>query len=234
MGHTLTLKHMFETGVASPEIPLDGTRERLLEAAGEVFAQKGFRDATIREICSRAGANIAAINYHFGGKERLYSEVLHYVDSVTSERHPERPPGLESMAPEDQLAWFIRQFMNRLFDSGRPSWHERLINREMVEPTFALDELIDRNIRPRSAVLQRIIRAFLGSNATDPQVQRAQASIVGQCLFYWNCRPVITRVLPQVGVGPDCIDSIAAHVTAFSLHGLRGLRAEMDAKENPA
>ena len=52
------------------------TRRQLLEAAGEVFAEAGFRDATVREICRRAGANIAAISYHFGDKEKLYAEVL--------------------------------------------------------------------------------------------------------------------------------------------------------------
>ena len=88
----------------------DGTRERLLEAAGEVFAQKGFREATIREICARAGANIAAINYHFGGKERLYAEVLRYVDSMKADRHPFTAPET-SVSAESRLAWFIKQFL---------------------------------------------------------------------------------------------------------------------------
>ena len=50
------------------------TRQRLLEPASEVFAQKGFRDATIAEICREAGANVAAVNYHFGSKGELYVE----------------------------------------------------------------------------------------------------------------------------------------------------------------
>ncbi|MGA9754367.1 MAG: TetR family transcriptional regulator, partial [Desulfobaccales bacterium] len=59
------------------EIPASNeTRQRLLEAAGEVFAKKGFRNTTIREICRRARANLAAVNYHFGDKERLYLAVL--------------------------------------------------------------------------------------------------------------------------------------------------------------
>lgn len=223
----LLVKHMFETSVIDPISPADGTRERLLEAAGEVFALKGFREATIREICSRAGANIASVNYHFGGKERLYAEVLRYVDTVAHERHPQLTPELGALPPEKQLEWFVRQFLNRVFDSGRPSWHERLINREMVEPTFALDELIDRNIKARAQALRRILRSILGPAASEQQVQRAQASVVGQCLFYWHCRPCISRLLPEVGYGPEHIDSIAAHVTEFSLHGLAGIKREI-------
>ncbi len=224
---------MFETHVPSPrdtELPLgaspqaatDGTRERLLEAAGEVFAQKGYREATIREICSRAGANIAAVNYHFGGKERLYAEVLRYVDDMGAGKHPPIPPSQSGLTPEEQLGWFVRRFLERVFDTGRPSWHERLMNREMVEPTFALDELIERNIKARAKTLQGIVRAILGPDATAQQVQRGAASIVGQILFYWHCRPVISRLMPDVGFDPDGVESLAAHITRFSIAGLRG------------
>ena len=63
------------------------TRRQLLEAAGEVFAEAGYRDATVREICRRAGANIAAINYHFGDKEKLYAEVLRYSHGKALEKY---------------------------------------------------------------------------------------------------------------------------------------------------
>ena len=61
------------------------TRNRLLNAAGEVFAEKGFKSATVRAICDRAGANIAAVNYHFGDKEHLYSEVLRFAHAYGDE-----------------------------------------------------------------------------------------------------------------------------------------------------
>ena len=54
----------------------DDTQAKLLEAAGQVFAEVGFQAATVREICARAGANVAAVNYHFGDKMGLYIEAL--------------------------------------------------------------------------------------------------------------------------------------------------------------
>src|SRR5438309_10636986 len=72
------------------------TRQRLLEAAGEVFAERGFRDATIQEICRRAAANIAAVHYHFADKKRLYRAVIQYAEgcagaSTPADVAPDRP-----------------------------------------------------------------------------------------------------------------------------------------------
>ena len=55
---------------------IDTTRERIADAAGEIFAERGFDGTTVRDICQRAGANIAAVNYYFGDKQRLYLEAL--------------------------------------------------------------------------------------------------------------------------------------------------------------
>lgn len=201
------------------------TRQRLLDAAGEVFAEHGFRDATVRDICRRAGANVAAINYHFGGKDRLYVDVLRYVDERSLETAPISQAVLAGLTPEMKLAGFVRHFIRRVFDRDRPAWHERLMAREMIEPTHALDELVDRNIRPRALLLQAIVREMLGPEATVREVQRGAASVVGQCLFYWHCRPMIGRLMPEIGFDPSEVESLAGHITAFSLHALRGMAA---------
>src|SRR5271154_2215209 len=104
--------------VASP----DETRRQLLEAAGEVFAEVGFRDATVREICRRAGANVAAINYHFGDKETLYLEVLHYAHGKALEKYPPLLGVAENAPPEKKLGAFILSMLQRIFDKGPTSW----------------------------------------------------------------------------------------------------------------
>ncbi len=52
------------------------TRERLLRTGARLFAERGFKQVTVRDICRAARANVAAVNYHFGNKLGLYREVL--------------------------------------------------------------------------------------------------------------------------------------------------------------
>ena len=115
------------------------TRQRLLEVAGMVFAEQGFKCATVREICKRAGANVAAINYHFGDKQGLYSETLRYWVRESLAKYPPNLGVDESATPEQKLHAYVRSFFWRIFDEGRPSWYGKLMAREMLEPTHALD-----------------------------------------------------------------------------------------------
>ena len=86
------------------------TRSRLLEAAGEVFAEHGFRRATVREICRRAGANIAAVNYHYRDKEGLYHAVMDEWLAAAVQKYPPLENLPTDAAPERKLRAFVRSF----------------------------------------------------------------------------------------------------------------------------
>ena len=73
--------------------PMDSTKARILEAAGNVFAQKGFEAGTVREICQLADVNLAAINYHFGDKRRLYLAAVSHAYSSREEELRGWPSG---------------------------------------------------------------------------------------------------------------------------------------------
>lgn len=202
------------------------TRHRVLESAGEVFAEKGFHHATVRDICERADANIAAVNYHFQSKEQLYAAVLSYAHGRALEKYPPTLGLPPNAAPRQRLHAFVRAFLLRIFDQGHPAWHGKLMAREMVDPTGALDALTDQFIRPQSLVIGSIVHEILGERSTSERIMRCTASVVGQILFYHHCRPVICRVFPQQGYAPADIEQLANHLTDFSFAAMESIGNE--------
>jgi TetR/AcrR family transcriptional regulator, regulator of cefoperazone and chloramphenicol sensitivity len=208
------------------------TRQRLLDAAGEIFAEQGFRHTTVRDICQRAGANIAAVNYHFGDKEGLYAAVLRYAHQCATEKYsPEMGLASTSTVPAEQrLQMFVRSFLLHIFDEGEPAWHGKLMAREMMEPTPALEMLVKEEIRPRAELLESIVRELLGRRASPERVRLCAMSIIGQCIFYHHARPVIMRLDPRQQFSPHDIERVADHVTRFSLAALKQLAGEKDTR----
>src|ERR1700681_4471231 len=116
--------------------PSDPTREQLLDVAGRVFADRGYQAATVREICVRAGANVAAVNYHFGDKLGLYSEVLQ--QSVRAAQIEAIQNALDKTArPADILRAVIRARLRGVCRGDLPDWHCRLLTHELAQPTPA-------------------------------------------------------------------------------------------------
>jgi AcrR family transcriptional regulator len=205
------------------DISTAGTRERLLIAAAETFAEHGFRGATVREICRRARANVAAVNYHFRDKAGLYEEVVRECERRATDKFPLHPADMPTN-PEERLRTFVRGFLARIFDPGVRSQHGRLMLREMVEPSPALDRLVQEAFRPQCLLLQDTVRNLLGPTASDEDVRYGALSVVGQCVFYHQCRAVVERMYPDLSFGEEMIERLSEHVTSLTLAGLRGLR----------
>ena len=199
------------------------TRQHLLEAAAEVFAEMGFRAATVRQICQRAGANIAAINYHFGDKEELYRAVLKETYKSAVLKYP--PDfGLQPKAtPEQRLRAFVFSFLMRIFSCGPSSRHGKLMAREMIEPTSALDSIVEEEIRPMSVVLTSIMGDLMGGKADQENRRLCAMSVVSQVLFYHHCRPVVTRMFPNMEFNEAGIERLTAHITQFSIAAIKAM-----------
>ena len=197
------------------------TKQRLLEAAGEVFAAHGFRAATVREICERAGANVAAINYHFGDKEGLYFAVLKSCSEAALQKYPPTLGLGPNATSEERLHAFVRSLLFRIADKGQPSWHGKLIAHEMTEPTKALTALIDKVYGPALKQLEAIVRELVGRRAPVTVVRQCQLSVLGQCLYFHYARPAIQHIHPEQGFEPADIERLAKHITQFSLAGIR-------------
>lgn len=199
------------------------SRDRLLQAAVEIFAEKGFQSATVREICSRAGANVAAVNYYFRNKERLYAEALVFAFREAEQRYPMTEAGNRALPPEQRLTQFIRVFLHRILDDSSLGHHGKLIAREIADPTKALDEIVETVIAPVFALLADIVPQLAGPALDRDQIRRCMLSILGQCLMFKHSRPVIDRICPELIAGPEQIERSAAHIAQFSLLALKQL-----------
>jgi TetR/AcrR family transcriptional regulator, regulator of cefoperazone and chloramphenicol sensitivity len=205
---------------------MDATRDRLLMAAGEVFAEKGFEKATIREICQAANVqNIAAVNYYFGDKERLYIESVKRAHQVQIDQVP-LPKWAPGTSPEKKLHDFVETMVTRLTGDSWLPWQEQLMMREVANPTAAVAELVQQFIRPHFELLQSIIDEFVP--AATPAITRHQIafSVVGQCLHYKVARPFIALLVGPNEVATYTPKQLADHIYRFSLAAIQGLPAE--------
>jgi AcrR family transcriptional regulator len=195
------------------------TRQRLLESAGEIFAQRGYRGAMVREICRCAEANVASVNYHFGDKRRLYSAVLQHAFEQAMAKYPPDMGLAPSASATQRLHAFVESLLLRTLGTGSPAWLGKLMMREMLEPTDALDELVNRSMGPVFERLRKLVREITGSSDERANFH-CSASVVAQCIFFHTARYFISRIYPQQKYSPQDIAALADHVTTFSLAGL--------------
>lgn len=207
--------------VSSKALP-DVTRDKIIESAGEVFAEIGFHNATIREICSRAGANVAAVNYHFRDKLGLYTEVL------TSCLAPQQATVLNGNSahppdPKTALKMLIRGWFERNHASGRPTWLARIMAHEMANPTPALDRITE-SMRANYLQFRAIAGKLIGRSPDDLRTRMCVHSIVGQILHYSQARPTLERLWPNLNLDdPEWRRTIADHIVDFSLAAMEGM-----------
>jgi AcrR family transcriptional regulator len=200
------------------------TRERLIDAAGEVFSGRGFAAATVREICAKAKANVSAVKYHFGGKKQLYEALIRHAFEEGLAAYPP-DMGLSGQAsPEERLVAFVRSFLHRLSGQGRGAWYGRLLAREMAEPTEVLSGVVPALIAPLSQRLQAIVRDLLGTEAPPEAVRLCAVSVAGQCQHFCRARSLLARLYPDLPLDHAGVEKLARHVAAFSLAALKHYR----------
>ena len=202
--------------------------DRLLQVAVEVFAECGFRDATVRDICSRASVNVASVNYYFRSKEALYTQALAFAFQEANRLHPQDDALDKNLPPEQRLELFIKNFLHKLLDDSHLGLHSKLIAREIADPTKALDEIIQSAIVPQFNLLQEIIQKILGSPTNKVIVQRCLLSIIGQCLMFKHSRSIVDRLYPEFIADEAAIQASAEHIAQFSLAALTRLAQQKE------
>lgn len=204
------------------------TRQKLIEAAGRVFAERGLHAATIKQITELAGVNIAAVNYHFSDKYELYAAVIRHAVQETPFIPPERGDG----SPRERLRTFITRAIQDVHDPDRPTWRSTLLSHELNQPTAAMDAVMDEMIWPRARLLHALVRDLLGPDASGNDVAYAAFSIIGQLSHYAYSGGLLRRIHPELAV-PENAASLADHIADFSLRGLLGMRHDRRKRRQP-
>lgn len=207
------------------------TRDRLLTAAIDAFAAKGYRDATIEDICARAGANIAAVNYHFGSKKALYIETWRHCFAESVRKHSPDGGVPAAASPEARLRGLVKALVSRIADESNKEF--LILQKERANPTDLLHEVMRRELWPLHERTEIVVRELLGSHVSDMQVRFCETSIISQCID-----PVLVgrgaktkRDARNAPPGVDDIEAYGDHVVEFSLAGMCAIREDAERKQ---
>jgi AcrR family transcriptional regulator len=195
-------------------------RERILLSAGREFAERGFEAATVRDICTAAGVNVAAVNYYFGDKHRLYIESVKHAhqERVRQVPWPEWTPGTPAPA---RLRDFVGSLLERMLGNDQAPWQVKLMMREVLHPTEACRELVEDYIRPHFGVLLGILDELAGGTLPPFELRRVALSVIGQCFHYRAAGGVVAMLVPAGEIDAyHTPPAIADHVTRLTLAAL--------------
>ncbi len=197
------------------------TRTRLLESAGPVFAAHGFDGATVREICSAAEVNVAAVGYHFGDKLGLYREVIRGIRDHRERRFP--TPNNDQSDPRRSLYRIVRTLLSRMLACDESGWETQLLMREMNHPTPVFETMVREFFRPQFDRLVDVLRQLTQTELPDYRLQQLALSVVGQCLYYRLGSGVIQVLIPQSELHAHFdVDSLSRHITSVMLAATEG------------
>ena len=206
----------------------DSTRHRIVLEAGPIFASKGFRGTTIREICDRAKVNLASINYYFGDKQQLYTETVVMAREMRVQQVP-YPEWDESTPPEQKLADFVSLLLKRLVAMKSEPWQVRLLMREILQPTETCKHMVEEYFRPFFETLCGVIDEIVGRRLPDHQRSQIGFSIIGQCLYYRFSADMTSMMIGEQDYTEHFnFEGLASHITEFSLGAINQIKQKTD------
>lgn len=152
------------------------TRARIIDAAGELFAERGVNGVTVRDIAAKAETQISALNYHFRGKDALHREVLLEASRRTSFSEEDQQQLLQ-LAPEDALYVIISETLKLYRSQPTTNWENALLTRECHNAGPVFTEIAQSHFRPQTDFVAEIVARAVDKTAADPQVRFAVISL---------------------------------------------------------
>lgn len=202
-------------GARKPSRASEPTRRALIEAATGVFAEHGFEGASVRLIIAKAKANQAAINYHFGGKEGLYREVLRAAVAAFEEHSLLTEDSLDRLGTEEALRAILRQLLAPLARRDRLSRQIRIFQWESVRPSAVFQELMTAERPPVFAAAERLVRRLLPPDAAPERIALTTFWLVQQPISFVRAAEQMTRAPFGLALGEASADALADFLGAL-------------------
>ena len=202
---------------------------RILKAAQRLLADHGYQDTSVRAVVARARVNQAAINYHFGGKDGLYREVLQATIRALTEQQLAHAEETKEMPRENALAEFIKYQLRPLAARDELSRHFRIFNWEAVRPTAIYRKLMSEEATPFLSFAVDLMRRFM-PKADQRTLTMAAIWLVGQCVVFVRNREQLANPPVSLDLDDATVAQLTALVSAWALAGL----ADAESKTVPA
>ena len=206
--------------------PVGQTHQRLLEAACGLFAAKGYRNATVAEVCRQAGANIAAVNYHFGSKAALYRESWRHAHRRMLHLFPPEGGVGPDEPAERRLRGRIRSLLQRAMSDDSLAF--RIMGHETANPTGLLGPVVRDALGPLRRDMGAVIAELLGGSADELAVRLCVTSVIGPCMQIMRQQRLGAPSGLNPPLGPDILEYMVEHFTQFALAGIRQTRRRLE------
>ena len=202
----------------------ESTRKNILRVAIGVFADEGYEKATSKEICAKARVNSASVNYYFGSKDALYSEVLRVAhDEMVSFETLNTIIDDAAVPPEERLKSVLKALLTHATDAkNAPS--VRIFLRELGSPSVNMRENIAVAVLPKVMKVKQLVSEITGWQEGSPELQRATGLVIAPCVYCILApRPLLRIILnAETPADDNFIDSLLCYI----LGGLKGLREQ--------
>jgi len=214
----MKINQALDSSGAGPQERGPRARERLLQEAVRIFADKGFAKASTREICQAAGTNVASIHYYFGDKAGLYRAVLlRPIEALTSEfAHFDDP----ALSLDQALRCLMAAFLSP-FSHGRGDEHAehgmRLHLREMVEPSAAYKELITQHIQPHHQRVVGLLARHVGAAEVDDALHQLAFALLAMAQDYCLSREFMNVLAPALLDGEEAVRKVLDRLVGYGV-----------------
>ena len=173
----------------------EATRAKIMEAAGQLFTERGFNGVTVRDIAKKADTHLSALNYHFGSKEALYRDVLLHA-CRSSLLSPEEREYLQNLDPHDALFLFVKESISQYSKQTESNWELAIIDRECWYPSPVFEEVVDEFFRPETNFLAEIISRISGKPPQSHEIRFATIGLIGLLSLFGYYSHYVNAIAP--------------------------------------